>query len=50
MKKWVVVVRRSNGRFVRTYPGGHSHYSAKKAMQRLEEKYDSTYLLEIKHD
>jgi hypothetical protein len=40
-----VVLRRRNGRIVRTYPAA-SKYAAKKLADWLDEKYDSSYYTE----
>lgn len=42
-----VVLRRRNGRYVRSYPAA-SRYAAKKLQDWLEEKYDDGYYAEVK--
>lgn len=50
-KKFRIVLRRRNGRYVREWCGcnriGLSRYAAKKLLPKLENKYDQAYLLEI---
>lgn len=46
MKKFRVVLRRANGRFVKETET-NSKYSAKEQKRRWEEKYDATYRVEI---
>jgi hypothetical protein len=45
--RYRVVLRRRNGRYVRSYPAA-SKYAAKKLQDWLEEKYDDGYYAEVK--
>ena len=50
-KKFRIVLRRRNGRYVREWCGrnqlGLSRYALKKQLEKLEDKYDDAYYLEI---
>jgi len=45
--RFEVVLRRRNGRFVRRFPA-KSSYAAKRIQDRLEDKYDNGYYVEIR--
>lgn len=45
--RYEVVLRRRNGRYVRSYPAA-SKYAAKKLQGWLEEQYDDGYYAEVK--
>ncbi len=46
MKKFRVILRRANGRFVKEKEV-NSRYAAKEQRRRWEERYDATYYVEI---
>lgn len=51
-KRYRIVLYRRNGRYVRNWCGrnevGLSRYAAKKLLERLEDKYDDAYYLEMR--
>lgn len=48
MTRYEVILRRTNGRFVKASRPFRSKYAAKKWRDRWEAKYDSAYYVEIR--
>lgn len=44
---YAIVLRRENGRYVKTLSVAYSRYAAKKAVQFYEGKYDHTYKIVV---